>query len=576
MTLSKFNRGSRGEQHAIQSQGPVTTTGRLGDAKTYEGAPAYTRDTKSELFLLAVVNMVGEDTFYESALDRDDRYAGLVRSVALADPQWVTNFIWWLRRRANMRSAAGVAAMEMARAWQMYRTSGVDAETASERRDGVIGVASKDSTRFNTPGPVRQAVCGAAARPDEPGEMLGYWLTKYGRALPKGAKRGLADAARARYNQTNALKYDTKVNTVRFADVIELTHAAGRDDRQNALFHWLIDRRHGREMRIEDAPHLHIVTRHIALRQLAETQPEVLLDPDRLRAAGMTWEDVISLSGKLDGLDKKQVWEAIIPSLPYMATLRNLRNIEQAEVSPALVELVQKRLADPEEVRDSRQFPYRFLSAYLNTNSHHWSQALEAALQTAVQNIPSLPGRTLVLVDTSGSMEAPLSRNSKISRMMAGALFGVALAHRTGQADLYGFADGRRPFIQAIPSGSSVLKITERFVGRCGEDGHGTAIAQSIKKTFRPGEHDRVVLFTDMQSSSYDYWGGGGRVHDTIPKDVPLYAFNLAGYRATPLDTRTMNRYEFGGLTDATFQMIPLLEAGTSAGWPWEQPAVVD
>ena len=29
------------------------------------------------------------------------------------------------------------------------------------------------------------------------------------------------------------------------------------------------------------------------------------------------------------------------------------------------------------------------------------------------------------------------------------------------------------------------------------------------------------------------------------------------------------NRIEFGGLTDATFRMIPLIEAGRNADWPF-------
>lgn len=29
------------------------------------------------------------------------------------------------------------------------------------------------------------------------------------------------------------------------------------------------------------------------------------------------------------------------------------------------------------------------------------------------------------------------------------------------------------------------------------------------------------------------------------------------------------NRHTFGGLTDAAFRMIPLLEAGRNAAWPW-------
>src|SRR5262245_105056 len=79
---------------------------------THEGAAGYARNAKSELFLLAVSNMVGEDTFYESAADRDDRYRHLVRTVAVEDAGWMLEFITWLRAEGNMRSASVVAAAE--------------------------------------------------------------------------------------------------------------------------------------------------------------------------------------------------------------------------------------------------------------------------------------------------------------------------------------------------------------------------------------------------------------------------------------------------------------------------------
>ena len=41
-------------------------TGRAPTGRTHEGAPGYARDAKGELFLLAVSNMAGEDTFYEA------------------------------------------------------------------------------------------------------------------------------------------------------------------------------------------------------------------------------------------------------------------------------------------------------------------------------------------------------------------------------------------------------------------------------------------------------------------------------------------------------------------------------
>jgi hypothetical protein len=97
-----------------------------------------------------------------------------------------------------------------------------------------------------------------------------------------------------------------------------------------------------------------------------------------------------------------------------------------------------------QQVRRSRQFPFRFLSAYLNVPSLRWGYALEQALDAATANIPELPGRTLILIDTSASMGQPVSRKSAMTMVQAAALFGLATAIRNrDRADLYGFADGQ-------------------------------------------------------------------------------------------------------------------------------------
>jgi len=30
------------------------------------------------------------------------------------------------------------------------------------------------------------------------------------------------------------------------------------------------------------------------------------------------------------------------------------------------------------------------------------------------------------------------------------------------------------------------------------------------------------------------------------------------------------NRHTFGGLSDASFRLVPMLERGRDSGWPWE------
>ncbi|MFD0856649.1 TROVE domain-containing protein, partial [Actinomadura adrarensis] len=106
--MAKFNRA--GTRTGVSS--PIKTEARPS-GRTYEGAPGYARDAKSELFLLAVANMVGENTFYEKAGDRDQRFTDLVVSAGWQDPDWTAAFLKWLRAEGNMRSAPVVAAAEL-------------------------------------------------------------------------------------------------------------------------------------------------------------------------------------------------------------------------------------------------------------------------------------------------------------------------------------------------------------------------------------------------------------------------------------------------------------------------------
>jgi hypothetical protein len=524
-------------------QGPIVAEQRPSGL-THEGAPGYARDVRSELFLLAVSNMVGEDTFYEAASDRDARYRDLVHAVAGQDPEWLGRFLGWLRTEGNMRSASLVGALEAARAMLAAKTPGA-----------------------------RQVVASVLQRADEPGEALAYWTSRYGRAIPKPVKRGIADAVRRLYSEYSLLKYDTTSKGYRFGDVLDLVHAEPVAPWQGHLFKHAIDRRHGRDWSYDEvAPLLPMVALNANLRGAASegrpfwTNP----DPDRLKAAGFTWEDVLSLAGAK--ADKAKLWAALIPSMGYMALLRNLRNFDEAGVPDEVAERVAARLADPEQVAKSRQFPYRFLAAYQELSSLRWGPALEKALNASLANLPALPGRSLVLVDTSASMNGlGFSARSKMTPARAAAVFGVALANRNPDGvDLHGFADG--VFTHPVNRGASVLREVDRFVARTGEVGHGTRIAEAIRATY--ARHDRVFLISDMQTmpevAAMQHSAGLYGVTNAVPASVPVYGFNLGGYQRTAAPFgATANRHELGGLADATFRMVPLLEAGRNADWPF-------
>lgn len=529
--MTKFN--STTTRPAVKS--PVQTE-RTPSGKTYEGGRGFVRDAQGELFLLAVSNMVGENTFYEKAADRDDRYEALVHQIAVEDPEWTTAFLRWLRSEGNMRSASLVGAAEAAKAMLAA---------------GITGG--------------RQIVDSVLQRADEPGELLAYWTSRYGRAVPKPVKRGVADAAARMYNERNLLKYDTDSRGFRFADVLELTHATPDPTKpwQGALFKYAIDRRHGQDVWDDIvAAGLRTVVANGLLRADAATNPEVLLDAQRLAAAGMTWEDALSLAGTR--VDKAKLWAAILPSMGIMALARNLRNLDEAGVPDDAIAAVLAKFADPAEVARSRMFPFRWLAAYEQAPSLRWAHALDKALQASLANLPALGGRSLILVDTSASMtQQRLSARSTMTAAKAAAVFGVALAAKGEQVDLHGFADG--VFRHDVPKGAAVVREVDRFVKRTGEVGHGTAIAHSLQAAFRG--HDRVFIISDMQTIEGPYGQG---VSSMVPANVPIYGFNLSGYKHGAFATGLGNRHEFGGLTDATFRVVPLLERGRDAGWPWE------
>jgi hypothetical protein len=525
---------------------PVTTVAK--DLKTFEGAAAYSRDAKSDLFLLGTTSFFGEDTFYEKANVRNDRFIGLVHRVAKEDPDWLLAFLPWLRGTANIRTASVVAAVEAAK---------------------VLAQADQPGTEV---GAARRIIRETLHRPDEAAEALAYYLTTYGKKIPNPIRRGIADVATRTYTERSFIKWDSDRAAVRMADVIELTHpkpgrtlsSRVRNSNQSLLFKYIVDSRH----RPTVVPHELSVLKSREMLLATEDKLGFINgisdDPERvagvLSSAGMTWEQVSSW-GAFTG----KTWEALIPTMGYMALLRNLRNFQDKGVSDKVLKQVAMRIGDQTEVLNSRQLPYRFLAAHLAATHPVWALALDTALQYSLPNIPALGGRTLVLVDTSSSMTSGgLSANSKITPMMAGALFGVALASKGENVDLYGFANSA--FKQEVRRNAGVLRTVEAFCRRSGEVGHGTEIAGSLRQTY--AGHDRVVIVTDMQTFGHNY--NGGNVSAQVPQNIPIYAFNMRGYAPAMLETGS-TRHELGGLTDATFRTIPLIEAGTTAGWPWEQ-----
>lgn len=507
------------------------------DVFTHEGGAGHSRDPRSALFLLAASNFVTESSFYETAGDRDVRFERLVHEVTALDPAWVRRFGPYLRGTMHMRSASIVLAAE-------YVKGG-----------GEGG---------------RALVNAVLQRPDEPGEMLAYWRSRHGRNVPKPIKRGVADAVQRLYTERAAIKWDGAAHAWRFADVIEATHPKPSAGWQHQLFRWLLDSRHHGDDFDPDT--------FDALSTIAQDRELLSMHEDRRRewlpeaAAIWPWE---RLSGWLPGGMDAAAWEALIPSMGYMALLRNLRNFDDANISEDAATAVTVKLTNPDEVAKSRQFPYRFYSAYKAIPGLRWAYPLERALALSLDNVPALRGRTLVMIDVSGSMtsEGYLrqfhprwrdgGRNKSTLPWEMAAIFGIALGMKAsaagGHADVVAY--GSKWEQVQIPHGAAILKVLDSITRTLAWQ-TGTLTIDIAETLTRGAGYDRLVILTDEQT----FAGARADVLGHVPR---VYTFNMSGYAAGHLPSGGQGRYTFGGLTDAAFDLLPALEGMSDGRWPF-------
>jgi len=229
--------------------------------------------------------------------------------------------------------------------------------------------------------------------------------------------------------------------------------------------------------------------------------------------------------------------------LGALALLRNLRNLQQAGVSEELV------LAALASMKTGRVLPFRFLAAA--RSAPQWEQPLEAAMFRALEGRAidgrsgSLPGHTVLLVDVSGSMEAPLSHRSEMRRTDAAYGLAILLREIAEKVAIYTFPDHAK--LAPPRRGMALRDALEASQPHSGTM-LGAALAH-VEAECRSG-YDRLVVITDEQS------------HDSVPAPRGKgYVINVASNR---------NGVGYGpwthidGWSEAVVEYIAELEAAQS------------
>lgn len=301
-------------------------------------------------------------------------------------------------------------------------------------------------------------------RPDELTEFLAIYLKDTDRKkkpISAQVKKGLA-AAFTKFDEYSLAKYN-RDGRFKLKDILRITHPKPNDTDQEALW--------GRVLKDE------------------------LKTPD-------TWEVELSQSK-----DQYSSWVRLLQEnkLGALAMLRNLRNMEKAGVGKDIIR------AGIQRIKVERVLPYRFITAA--RYSPHLEPDLEVKMLQCIESKEKLRGKTVLLIDVSGSMDGRMSNKSEMTNMDAACGLAILAQELCEEVEVYTFSY----HLATVPNRRG-FALRDAIV-RSQTHG-GTNLRGSLQELHQKVTYNRIIVFTDEQT------------HDGIAKPEGIgYLVNVAAYK---------------------------------------------
>jgi hypothetical protein len=225
-----------------------------------------------------------------------------------------------------------------------------------------------------------------------------------------------------------------------------------------------------------------------------------------------------------------------------------MMNSPRAEVIDALCGL----LSNGEAIRKGMIMPYQIDTAYEileeEFKNHQFTPTVQQALlkgyEESIPNLAAaLPGKTLVMLDCSGSM-GTVCRNGngrmRASCMKKAALLAATIAKAT-KADVIRFGSGAE-YIH-YDNRHTVFSLAQTFSSK---DMGCTSISAAFECARRARKaYDRIILLSDNEANL----GCTRRAYQNYIHDVCspyIYAVDLAAYGTKPIENNDKVNYYFG------------------------------
>lgn len=297
-------------------------------------------------------------------------------------------------------------------------------------------------------------------RPDQITDMLAIYWKQGKKPLANQLKKGLA-ACFAKFDEYQLAKYD-RDGAIKLRDAMFLTRPKPIGKLQTELFKKIADR--------------------------------TLTVPD-------TWEVALSA-----GNDKRSTFTRLINEgkLGAFALLRNLRNMMQSNVDSSVIRKALKN------AKSQMLLPTNFIQAAFH--APEYKVDLNEMMLRTYANLPKLPGRTILVIDVSGSMNAVISAKSELQRWQVAAAMGMLALEQCEEVEIWctgGDANGHRSARINHPArGFALIEQVASYLHRGANTlgGNGIYTRRMIEYLQERTKYtpDRIIVFSDSQDVSRD------------------------------------------------------------------------
>lgn len=284
----------------------------------------------------------------------------------------------------------------------------------------------------------------------------------------------------------------------------------------------------------------------------------------------------------LTGLDlDPAAWADLARGASWTATRMNLNTFTRHDVwaVPGITKMVAERLRDPALIEKSRAFPYQLLAAFVNAGEnvpHEVREALQDAMEIAVNNVPTIDGQVIVLPDVSGSMSSPVTGHregstTKVNCIHVAALVAAAVLRKNPSAIVLPFEEDVVDL--RLNPRDSIMTNAQKLSSIGG--GGTSCSAPLVLLNRQKAKGDLVLYVSDNQSwvdEAHNYNGTRTMVEWSAFRErnprAKMVCIDIQAYGSTQAQERG-DILNVGGFSDRVFDVVDQFAKGTLSADHW-------